>query len=64
MTFFMLNLAEHEISPANKPKITNNCNFFVAKHSWAWNFSANEYENANYYWIFHIDQQNYQKSLT
>ena len=32
-TFFMLNSAEQEISPANKSQITNNCNFFLAKHS-------------------------------
>ena len=32
-TFFMLNLAEHEICPANKYQITNNCKFLLAKHS-------------------------------
>ena len=32
-TFFMLNLAEHEICPANISQITNNCKFFLAKHS-------------------------------
>ena len=37
-TFFMLNSAEHEIFPANKSQITNNCKFFLAKHSWAWKF--------------------------
>ena len=31
-TFFMLNSAEHEICPADKSQITNNCNFFLAKH--------------------------------
>ena len=30
-TFFMLISAEHEISPSNKTKITNNCKFFLAK---------------------------------
>ena len=30
--FFMLNSAEHEICLANKPQITNNCKFFLAKH--------------------------------
>ena len=34
-TFFMLNSAEHEICPANKSQITNNCKFFLAKHSGA-----------------------------
>ena len=34
-TFFMLNSAEHEIVHANKSQITNNCKFFLAKHSWA-----------------------------
>ena len=28
----MHNSAEHEISPANKSQITNNCNFFLSKH--------------------------------
>ena len=37
-TFFMLNSAEHEICPANKSQITNNCKFYLAKHSCAWNF--------------------------
>ena len=32
-TFFKLNSAEHEIFPANKSQITNNCKFFLAKHS-------------------------------
>ena len=32
-TFFMLNSAEHEICPANKSQITDNCKFFGAKHS-------------------------------
>ena len=32
-TFFMLNSAEHEIFSANNSQITNNCNFFLAKHS-------------------------------
>ena len=50
----MLNLAEHEICPANKSQITNKCKFFLAKHSWAWTFSANKYENANYCRYFHI----------
>ena len=30
-TLFMLNSAEHEIFPANKSQITNNCKFFSAK---------------------------------
>ena len=34
----MLDSAEHEICPANKSQITNNCKFFLAKHSWAWKF--------------------------
>ena len=29
----MLNSDEHEICPANKSQITNNCKFFLAKHS-------------------------------
>ena len=53
-TFFMLNSAEHEICPANKSQITNNWKFCFAKHNWAWKFSANRYENANYCWHFHI----------
>ena len=32
-TFFMLNSAEHEICPANKSQIANNCKLFLAKHS-------------------------------
>ena len=32
-TFFVLNSAEHEIFPANKSQITNNCKFFLAKYS-------------------------------
>ena len=31
--FFMLSSAEHGISPVNKSQITNNCKFFLAKHS-------------------------------
>ena len=31
--FFMLNSTEHEIFHANKSQITNNCKFFLAKHS-------------------------------
>ena len=52
-TIFMLNSAEHEIFPANKSQIANNCKFFlnIAEHE---NFSANKYENANYCWHFHI----------
>ena len=55
-TFFMLNSAEHEICPANKSQITDNCKFFLAKHTVAEheNFSADKYENANYCWHFHI----------
>ena len=34
-TFFMLNSAEHEICPAYKSHITNNCKFYLAKHSLA-----------------------------
>ena len=37
-TFFMLNSAEHEISPANKSPITNNWKFSFAKYRWAWKF--------------------------
>ena len=37
-SFFMLNSSEHEICPANKSQITNNCKFFLVKHSWAWKF--------------------------
>ena len=53
-TFFMLNSAKHEICPANKFQITDNCKFFllnIAEHE---NFSANKYANANYCWHFHI----------
>ena len=32
-TFFMFNSAKHEICPANKSQITDNCKFFLAKHS-------------------------------
>ena len=32
-TFFLLKSAEHEISPANKSQITNNCKCFPAKLS-------------------------------
>ena len=32
-TFFVLNSAEQEISPANKSQITNNRKYFLAKHS-------------------------------
>ena len=35
----MLKSPEHEICPANKSQITNNCEFFLAKHIqliWAW----------------------------
>ena len=41
----MLNSAEHEICPANKSEIANNCKFLlnIAEHE---NFSANKYENA------------------
>ena len=47
----MLNSAEHEICPANKSQITNNCKFFLAKYSWAWKFSANKYENAAFSYL-------------
>ena len=30
---FVLNSAEHEICPANKSQITNNCKFFLVKHN-------------------------------
>ena len=55
-TFFMLNSAEHEICPANKPQTTNNSKlpYFllnIAEHEI---FSANKYENANNSWHFHI----------
>ena len=36
--FPVFNSAEHEICPANKSQITNNCKFFLTKHSWAWKF--------------------------
>ena len=43
-TFFMLNSAEHEICPANKYQIANNCYFFflrdIAEHEF---FSAYKY---------------------
>ena len=47
-TFIVLNSAEHEIYPAKKSQITNNCKFFlptIAEHE---NFYANKYENANH----------------
>ena len=53
-TIFMLNSAEHEICPANKDQITDNCNFFllnIAEHE---NVSDNKFENAKYRWPFHI----------
>ena len=56
-TFFMLKWVEHEICPANKSLITDNCKHFlpdIAEHE---NFSAYKYENANYCWHFHIYQQ-------
>ena len=40
--------------PANKSRITNNCIFFllnIAEHE---NFSADKYENANYFWYFYV----------
>ena len=43
----MLNSAEHEICPANKSQITDNCKFFLAKLAEHEKFSANKYENAN-----------------
>ena len=47
-TFSMLNSDEHEICPANKSQITNNCKIpfllNIAEHKI---FSANKYENAN-----------------
>ena len=56
----MLNTAEHEILPANKSQITNNCIFFflnIAEHE---NFSANKYENANNVGIFiFISRENF-----
>ena len=51
---FMLNSAKHEICPANKSQITNNCKFFLAKIVQHETFPANKYENANYRWHFHI----------
>ena len=44
--FFALSSAEHEICPANKSQITNNCKFFLNNGGHD-NFSANEHENAN-----------------
>ena len=37
-TFFVLKSAEHEICPANKSQISNSCNFFLDRYSWAWTF--------------------------
>ena len=45
--FFMLNSAEHEIRPAYKSQITNNCKFFLVNIAEHGIFSANKYENAN-----------------
>ena len=48
----MLNSAEHEICPTNKSQITNNCKFFLAKHSKQENLPADKYVHANYCWHF------------
>ena len=50
----MFNSAEHEICPANKSQITNNCNSFLLNITEHENFSANKHENANYCWKFHM----------
>ena len=43
----MLNSAEHEICPANKNQITNNCKLFLLNTAEHEHFSANKYEYAN-----------------
>ena len=55
---YMLNSADNEICPANKSQINlklltiaNSFLLNIAEHE---NFSANEYENANYGWHFHV----------
>ena len=52
-TFFMLNLAEHEIFHAYKSQLTIANSFLlnIVEHEI---FSANKYENANCSWHFHI----------
>ena len=52
-TYFVLNSAEHESCPADKSQtIANSFLLNIAEHEI---FSANEYENVNYYcWHFHI----------
>ena len=47
----MLNSAEHEICPANESKITNNANSFLLNIAEHVDFSADKYENANFYII-------------
>ena len=46
--------AEHGICLGNKSQITNNCIFFLLNTAEHKNFSANNYENANNNWHFHI----------
>ena len=55
-TFFVLNSAEHEISPAKKSQITKIVNSVLLNIAEFENFSAtcNNYENANYCWHFNI----------
>ena len=36
--FFKFNSGDYGICPANKSQISDNGNFFLAKHSWAWSF--------------------------
>ena len=58
--FFMLNLTEHEKSPAGKVQITipKSLLLNIAEDE---NFSANKYENANYIFIF-ISRENFMLS--
>ena len=51
---FVLNLAEHEISPPNKSQIASNCKIFLAKYISERKISSNKYANANYCWHFYI----------
>ena len=46
-TFFMLNTAEHEICPANKSQITNNCKLvgifiFISRENFMLNWVEHE----------------------
>ena len=44
---------DHDICPAHKSQITNNCKAFLFKHNYE-NFSAYKYETANYCLQFYI----------